>query len=112
MGGSCSTQSCQSYSWVLLPVQFSEIAKNWVDVDLRRPLSAVLHRVSFLSHSPHQRFSRNGLVFTGFNSSWLSLPSAFISVITTSLPSTSIFRILAHCRTQNSNPNQGPINFP
>src|SRR5205807_3026590 len=67
MGRSCSTQSCQSYSWMLLPVQFSEIAKNWVDVDLRRPLSAVLHRVSSVSHSSLQRFSRNGLVFTGFN---------------------------------------------
>ena len=33
---------------ILLTVQFSETAKNWADVDLRRPLSAVLNRVSLI----------------------------------------------------------------
>ena len=50
-----------------LPVRFSEIPKNWADIDLRRALSAFLHRVSSVSHSSRKRFSRNGLVFTGFN---------------------------------------------
>src|SRR6266581_9440543 len=49
----------------------------WADVDLRRPLSAVLHGVSSVSHSSHQQCSRNGLVFTGFNAELVKFTVCF-----------------------------------
>src|SRR5438309_10932436 len=53
-----------------------EIAKNWVDVDLRRSFSAVLHRVSSVSHSSHQRFSRNGFHQCDHDRFYLQRPSS------------------------------------